>query len=855
LAARKYFGSGSQLFSEGCYTEADGIVVIEEVAPASGTWLERSIRRTSAAFAAATAPADRLALLREWARLSHGTLRIDDEGIELSAEERGLLRRFGLDISDDHLMLDAAPRSLPATFQEAMRLDSSERRPYVPSPPDAALLLTSSHGGYRCETQKAAFRAMWTMPPTATLMVSMPTGTGKSLLFQAAPRAWPSLGEGCVLVITPTIALALDHERTLRTMPGLENSRAFTGQLSAAERNEILSGFRRGEIPILLMSPEIAMGAAMDALIDAALPPSDKASGVVAHLTGVVIDEAHIVESWGRSFRPDFQRLPGFVELLRRNNPALRLMLLSATLGPAARSVLKQAYGRGEWLEIHAGVPRYEFDVAASRVSTADGRDDLLLDLIDHAPRPAIVYVNKVEDAHTLHQRLLNRGYVRIAVFTGAVSDPGRRRSIIEDWAADRLDLVIATSAFGMGIDKADVRTIIHSGIPEDAARYYQEIGRAGRDGHQGIGLCIWTHFLPGVSYAVRDDETQALRMAAGSWLTIDKARPRWTRMRTLVERRRAVGWSAGRRMARFDVDAVHEELPGASSDYNRRWNMSLMNLLQRAGKLRVVSVDRDDSGSLCWNAEIIDDALFEHGSADERLWEELGTLRSAEQRQAIRDFASFRDVLSGKDQCLLSSVYRLVDPAAFAPACGRCPPCRASGRTPPTLVHCGTGEATWPPTDDRAPRLPGGTTLIEFDGRNQSMATALASLAELGFGHFVVPEGLGTASARMLAHAGSAAFVSEHSEWSGIYALPAPPRPTAVFLSSDDAASHRVWRRTAVFAAADPERPLALLAPRGLRFDGRPLEHVASTSAPYSLDALASIAASVTNNEAGVSG
>lgn len=828
--------------------------MIEEAVSDGGTWIDRSIRRASRAFFEATAPADRLALLREWTRLSHGMLRIEEEGIELSTDERRLLRRFGLDLSDARLTLDAAPRSLPPTFHEAMRLDSSERRPYASSPPDAALLLASNHGSYRCETQKAAFRAMLTMPPTATLMVSMPTGTGKSLLFQAAPQAWPSSGTGCIVVITPTIALALDHERTLRTIIGLETSRAFTGQLSAEERDEVLNAFRRGDVPILLMSPEMAMGAAMEALCDAALPPAEKAAGVAAHLTGIVIDEAHIVESWGRTFRPDFQRLPGFVEVLRTKNPSIRVMLLSATLGPAARSVLKQGYGRGEWLEIHADVPRYEFDVAALHLATIDERDDLILDLVDHAPRPAIVYVNKVEHAQALSDRLSERGYDRLAVFTGAVSDPGRRRTIIDDWAADRLDLVIATSAFGMGIDKADVRTIIHAGIPEDAARYYQEIGRAGRDGHQGIGLCIWTRSLPGDPDARKDDETQALRMAAGSWLTIEKARFRWRRMRTLVERGRAVAWLGGRRMARFDMNAVHEELPGKSSDYNRRWNMSLMNLLQRAGKLRVVSVEKDVDGSLCWNAEIIDDALFDDDAAEARLWEDLGRRRSGEQRQAIQDFATFRDILSGGDECLLASVYRLVDPVAFAPPCGRCPPCRISSRTPPTIVHCGTGDATWPQSDERVSRLPGGTMLIEIDERSQSLNSAYRSLHELGFVHFVVPEGRGSSSARMLADLGSAAFVSEHSEWAGIHAFPAPHRPTAVFLSSDDAAGQRAWRRTVAFVEAHPELPLALIAPRGLRFGGRPLEHVASRSAPYSLDVLAAIAASTLIKEPGVS-
>src|SRR3546814_11584155 len=121
-------------------------------------------------------------------------------------------------------------------------------------------------------------------------------------------------------------------------------SRALTGDLKGRDRDDLLNEFRRGEIPILLLSPEIALGAARDVLLEAATPAGAKYASLKANLRTLVIDEAHIVESWGRSFRPDFQRLPALVAELRPLNPYLNVLFLSAILPPAARHVLRPPY-------------------------------------------------------------------------------------------------------------------------------------------------------------------------------------------------------------------------------------------------------------------------------------------------------------------------------------------------------------------------------------------------------------------------------------------------------------------------------------------------------------------------------
>jgi ATP-dependent DNA helicase RecQ len=263
----------------------------DEAKQEEGDWAHAALESVSRRMRAAVPGADRFALIREMTRLSNGRLPADKVGADWG-QDGPVAARFGIHVtsngrglrSSDYIVLEQIDPHLPA----AMRLATSMRAIGRRTPPDAYLLRFSPHKEYRTETQRTASRALASMPPGGTLMVSMPTGAGKSLLFQImAVQARDGDPHAAVAVIVPTVALALDHARTLRSYPGLEASRALVGSMNAGERNAVRDAFRRGEVPILLLSPEAALGYAREALIEAATPRESKSLLLPCRLDGV----------------------------------------------------------------------------------------------------------------------------------------------------------------------------------------------------------------------------------------------------------------------------------------------------------------------------------------------------------------------------------------------------------------------------------------------------------------------------------------------------------------------------------------------------------------------------------------
>lgn len=820
-------------------------------------WRAAQAQRCRVALEAASAPADRVALLRSLARLEHGRLDLRAEGFGLSEGEEALLARFGLSHQSYIVrIVDEDVGVAPRGYFAAERLDTSSRRLQSAATPDAVLLRHTKHRHYSTASQKAAVRAVVTMPDGASLMVCMPTGSGKSLLFQLEALRRRQAGSGaCLAVITPTVSLSLDHERTLAGIPGLEGSRALTGEMAPKERHVLLDQFRRGEVPILLLSPELALGGARAALVEAASPQGSKLPGLNGQMHMLVIDEAHIVESWGRSFRPDFQRLPALVEELRKKAPELKVLLLSATLPAAARTVLRNTYGAGKpWLEVNSRAPRYEFDLVVQSYSELEERLAALDFVIDRAPRPLIIYTTLVDEpnrgstlelclsATTIFDRLKASGYQRIGLFTGKVRAAGARQKILQEWADDHIDIVVATSAFGMGVDKPNVRTVLHACLPEGPARFYQEIGRASRDGHQGLGICL---FSVGSKRAAETDVDLAYSQATGSWLTRELAEARWLAMfeKAIVE------WHDASQRLRLDLDARHYGLKGQrSGDQNRVWNMSLLNLMQRSGVLQVVAVDESDViEGPAWTIEVRDPRLL--GSDSGVVWDRIFTVRDAEQYGSRNEVDRFLSVMRRPEsECLLRAIFEQIDEdvSRHVPVCGRCPSCRSQGHEAPTTLVSEGLEQFWKIGPSGSTALFPGIIIVapEDPTFETGMEALLRGLSQVGIDQFCVPDNIADIVAAHLARSNSElGLVLRYGEF--LNATPAAELSllsTAVLLPQEEQLAARLLKRSTNKAANWRDLSLVLVGAPHRIIEGRRLDQSASNFAPFHESLLAQL-------------
>ena len=371
---------------------------------------------------------------------------------------------------------------------------------------------------YRSESQRFAIRTALSMPPGKILIVDLPTGEGKSLVFRAINKVGfasdPSGSrKGLVLVVVPTVTLALDHERSCGG--GTEAPLAHIGG-QTEKNNQIRKGIREGSQGLCFASPEAVVGSLRESLIE---------SAARGGLRAFIVDEAHLVDSWGTGFRTEFQLLAGVRRQLITEQPpefAFRTVMLSATLSDAAKVTLEELFGDGETIEVVSGAavrPEPEYWIAD--VAREETRTKFVKEAICHLPKPLILYVTKVDDAKQWYAILQNElGFGRVAKVDGKTKTSTRDK-VLSQWADGILDIVVATSAFGLGIDYPHVRAVVHACIPESLDRFYQEVGRTGRDGCVSLSLIIPSD----------KDFAVAKSLSAKKVITVNRGHQRWASM------------------------------------------------------------------------------------------------------------------------------------------------------------------------------------------------------------------------------------------------------------------------------------------------------------------------------------
>lgn len=296
----------------------------------------------------------------------------------------------------------------------------------------------------------------------------LPTGSGKSAIYQVAGL----LLDGATVVVSPLVALQRDQEERLNEL-GL-HARALNSDLGVGAREEVFAALHDGSLDVLLLAPEQLADEAVLTEIAAARP------GLLT------VDEAHCVSAWGHDFRPDYLLLGGIVDLL--DHPPV--LALTATASPLVREDVVDRLGLHDPEVVLGSVDRPEIHLAVERHHDEHQKEEALVALVAGTPGPGIVYAATRRATEELAEQLRAAGVDAVAYHAGLRK--AEREEAQARFMDGELHAMVATTAFGMGVDKEDVRFVVHAHVPDSIDSYWQEVGRAGRDGEPARAILLY---------------------------------------------------------------------------------------------------------------------------------------------------------------------------------------------------------------------------------------------------------------------------------------------------------------------------------------------------------------------------
>ncbi|MFE9623666.1 RecQ family ATP-dependent DNA helicase [Streptomyces sp. NPDC006527] len=306
----------------------------------------------------------------------------------------------------------------------------------------------------------------WVLDGEDTLVV-MPTGSGKSAVYQVPGM----MVSGPVVVVSPLLALQRDQIAGLPDGDRAPGAVAVNSDLGAAQTEAAWEAVRRGEARFVYLAPEqLAKDEVLERLAE-------------AEPALFVVDEAQCVSSWGHDFRPDYLRLEQAVR--RVGGPPL--LALTATAAPPVRREIAHRLGMRRPRLMVTGFDRPNIRLEVRRFQDEDDRRRAVVERAAAEPKPGIVYAATRKDSEYYARELASLGLAAEAYHAGLRA--AERARIHDAFLSGAADVVVATSAFGMGIDKDDVRFVLHASLPGSLDAYYQEIGRCGRDGRPALAV------------------------------------------------------------------------------------------------------------------------------------------------------------------------------------------------------------------------------------------------------------------------------------------------------------------------------------------------------------------------------
>ena len=364
----------------------------------------------------------------------------------------------------DALLAKAAFRNAEDASFDAPRDAGEVRKARVTGDIHAILKSVYGYGAFR-EGQEDVIGAIL---DGRDVLGVMPTGAGKSLCYQIPALAM----EGCAIVISPLISLMKDQVNAL-TQAGVPAA-FLNSSLSERQTAAALSNARGGKYKIIYVAPERLLTGRFLSL------------AAEMNLSMIAVDEAHCISQWGQDFRPAYLDIPEFI---RRLPARPRLCAFTATATERVRADIRRLIGLREPLELVTGFDRPNLYYRVLR--PANKREALTELLNGYRGMSGIIYCATRKQVEEICDSLKRDGF-RAARYHAGLSDDERRRNQ-DAFAMDDSGVMVATNAFGMGIDKSDVRFVIHYNMPKDIESYYQEAGRAGRDGERADCVLLYS--------------------------------------------------------------------------------------------------------------------------------------------------------------------------------------------------------------------------------------------------------------------------------------------------------------------------------------------------------------------------
>lgn len=434
-----------------------------------------------------------------------------------------------------------------------------------PESAKAVLQEVFRHDSFRGVQADVIERVLAGSPGGGDSLVLAPTGGGKSLCYQVPALLLP----GVTLVLSPLIALMKDQVDALRAK-GVAAT-YINSSLGRAERDRRYAGLAAGEFKLVYVTPERFR------------KPEFRAALAAVTVSLLAVDEAHCVSEWGHDFRPDYTRVDEFRALLGQPTT----IALTATATPEVqRDIVEQLGLSPETMPtFHEGIDRPNLSLAVVDVWDDEDKLDRILEaacgiapnnsapaLSRKRPLPCgIVYFTLIKTLRAFSEQLRDHRIAHLN-YHGDL-DPAQRRGVQEDFMQDRCPLVLATNAFGMGIDKPDIRFVVHADLPGSLESYYQEIGRAGRDGR------------PSACTLLYDQRDLATQMEFMRWANPDAEF--YQRVFGLLE-------NESDRIHAEGLDWLRTELHAKQGRHDRRLDTALA-MLERYGTLASDSDWRED--------------------------------------------------------------------------------------------------------------------------------------------------------------------------------------------------------------------------------------------------------------------